>query len=209
MVATPEPWDVAAAPADAARHPAGWQRIMGRVIVAHVAVTNSPDYLTRREPYRKAHIERLLELRGRGILVGGGPSPDGRSAELFYRVARPDQLGPIVEQDPYYREGAWTAYTSRSFQQFVEPWETPPVVLDGSRPVTLLEGPAADPGMAQLALVELRGAKRMAFGGLLDDTGRTLAMLRTADPREATGWLEESGAWTAAELSARPLLYVL
>src|SRR5262245_3863132 len=153
MVATPEPWDVAAAPADAARHPAGWQRIMGRVIVAHVAVTNSPDYLTRREPYRKAHIERLLELRGRGILVGGGPSPDGRSAELFYRVARPDQLGPIVEQDPYYREGAWTAYTSRSFQQFVEPWETPPVVLDGSRPATLVEGPASDPVMARLARV--------------------------------------------------------
>jgi hypothetical protein len=182
---------------------------MGPVIVAHVAITTSPDYLTRREPHRKAHIERLLELRGRGILVGGGPSPDGRSADLFYRVARADQLGPVVEQDPYYREGAWTGYTSRSFQQFVEPWEAPPVVLDGSRPVILVEGPASDPGMAQLALVELRGARRMAFGGLLDDRGRTLAMLRTADPGEATGWLEDSGAWTAAELSARPLLYVL
>jgi uncharacterized protein YciI len=179
------------------------------VIVAHVAITTSPDYLTRREPHREAHIERLLELRGRGVLVGGGPAPDGSSVDLFYRVARPDQLAPVIEQDPYYREGAWTGYRSRSFAQFVEPWEPPPVVLDGSRPVTLVEGPAGDPGMAQLALVELRGAKRMAFGGLLDDRGRTLAVLRTADPGEATGWLEESGAWTAAELSARPLLYVL
>jgi uncharacterized protein YciI len=182
---------------------------MGRVIVAHVAISTAPDYLTRREPYRKAHIERLLELRSRGVLVGGGPAPDGRSADLFYRVARADQLAPVIEQDPYYREGAWTGYRSRSFEQFVEPWEAPPVVLDGSRTVHLVEGPAGDPGMAQLALVELRGARRMVFGGLLDGDGHTLAVLQTADPKEATGWLEESGAWTASELSARPLLYVL
>jgi uncharacterized protein YciI len=196
-------------PSDEVSPAEGRGRIMGRVIVAHVAITTSPDYPTRREPHRKAHIERLLELRDRGILVGGGPAPDGRSAELFYRLTRPDQLTPVIEEDPYYRAGAWTGYRSRSFAQFVEPWEAVPVVLDGSRPVTLVEGPARDPGMAQLALVELRGARRLAFGGLLDGEGRTLAVLRTADPGEAIRWLDEGGVWAAAELSARPLLYVI
>lgn len=182
---------------------------MGRVIVAHVVVTTSADYVSRREAHRRAHVERLLEMRGRGVLVGGGPAPDGGAAEMFYRVARPEQLAPLVEEDPYYRAGAWTGYRSRSFAHFVDPWESPPVVLDGSRRATLVEGPASDPGMAQLALVELRGAGRLAFGGLLDEAGTTLAVLRTADPAEATGWLAESGAWPAAGLACRPWLYVL
>ncbi len=181
---------------------------MGRVIVAHVAVTTVSDYVTRREPYRQDHIQRLVGLRERGVLIGGGPAPDGRSAEVFYRVKRPADLAGLVEEDPYYRGGAWTGYASRSFSQFVEPWEAPPVVLDGSRRVTIVEGPTADPDTAQLALVELRGGGHLVFGGLFD--GReTLAVLRSPDAAEAVGWLADTGFWTAERLTARPFLYVL
>lgn len=178
------------------------------MIAVHVAVTTVEDYAARREPYRQAHIERLVGLRARGYLVGGGPAPDGRSADLFYRLERPDQLAPLIEEDPYYQGKAWTAYRSRSFATFVEPWETPPVVLDGSRRVTVVEGPAADAEMAQLALIELRGAGRLLFGGALED-GQTLAVIRSPDPAEATAWLAETGLWAPERLQARPLLHAL
>ena len=178
------------------------------MIVVHVVLTCAPDYLTRREPYRQAHIERLVELRAQGAVVGGGPAPDGRTAELVYRLRRPADLAPLIQEDPYYTGGAWTGYASRSFSQFVEPWAEAPVVLDGSRRVTVVEGPADDPDMAELALVELRGAGRLLFGGLLDGRA-TLAVMRAADAAEATGWLAGAGVWRADRLAARPLIHVL
>jgi uncharacterized protein len=178
------------------------------MIVFHAAITTADDYLSRREPYRKAHIERLLALRERGIVIGGGPAPDGRSADVFYRVQQEQQLKPLIEEDPYWTGGAWTSYQPRSFAQFVEPWELPPVVLDGSRRVVIVEGLAADHDMAQFALIELRGAGRLAFGGFFEG-GRTLAVVRSEDAKVATGWLAETGFWDAARLKARLLLYAL
>jgi uncharacterized protein YciI len=178
------------------------------MIVFHVAIGTAGDYLTRREPHRRAHIDRLLTLRDQGIVIGGGPAADGRSADVFYRVQEEQQLKPLIEDDPYWTGGAWTSYTPRSFAQFVEPWELPPVVLDGSRRVMIVEGPTAEHDMAQFALIELRGAGRLAFGGFFE-RGQTLAVVRSADGKEATGWLAETGFWNAARLTARPLLYAL
>lgn len=177
--------------------------------VVHVRITCAEDYLARREPVRQAHIERLLRLRAAGALVAGGPAPDGRSAELFYRVPDREALRTIVEEDPYHGAGAWTAYVPRDFETFVDPWEPqPPVVLDGSRPASAVEGPAADRDMAQLALVQLRGAGRVLLGGFFPDGG-TLAVARTPDPDEATGWLAETGCWKPGDLTVRPWLHVI
>ena len=177
--------------------------------VVHVRITCAEDYPARRAPVRQAHIERLLRLRAAGALVAGGPDPGGRTAELFYRVPDHGALRAIVEEDPYHRAGAWTAYVPRDFETFVDPWEPePPVVLDGSRPALVVEGPTADRDMAQLALVELRGAGRVVFGGFLPD-GSTVAVARTADADEATGWLSETGSWKPGDLTARAWLYVI
>ncbi|HEV8673845.1 MAG TPA: hypothetical protein VGX21_07360 [Methylomirabilota bacterium] len=181
---------------------------MAAMIVVHVTATNAADYFTRREPHRAAHIERLVGLRDQGRVIGGGPAPDGRTAELFYRLRQPGDLKLLVEEDPYFTGGAWTAYTSRSFAQFVEPWGAVPVVLDGSRRATIVEGPAIDSDLAQLALVELRGAGRLRFGGSFDGQA-TLAVLGSADAAEATGWLAATGLWALAALTARPWLHVL
>ena len=178
------------------------------MIVAHVSVTTAPDYLTRREPFRREHIERLARLRAAGTLVAGGPDPEGRTVDLVYRLSRPEDLGPLMAEDPYSRGQAWTGHSSREFSLFVEPWEAPPIVLDGSRRATIVEGPAADTDMAQLALVELRGAGRLVLGGAFPD-GQTLAVLRSADPAEAVRWLTATEAWKAGSLTARPFLYVL
>ena len=178
------------------------------MIVLHVAITSHPDYLTRREAHRRAHIERLAGLRQKGIVIAGGPTADGASAEIVYRLQQPAQLKLVIEEDPYWTGGVWTRYEPRSFAQFVEPWEMVPVVLDGSRKVTVVEGPATDHAMAQFALIEMRGAGRVHFGGFFEGGG-TLALARTDDARKALGWFEETGFWKPGALTARPLLHVL
>jgi len=173
-----------------------------------MAVATAADYLQRREPHRREHIERLQGLRAAGILIGGGPAPDGTSADLFYRLQQPRQIKNAMEEDPYFIAGAWTGYTPRSFSQFVEPWEAVPVVLDGSRVATIVEGPVQNHDMAQFALIELRGSGRLAFGGFFEDGG-TLAVLKTPKAEEAIDWIASSGFWQPDALTARPFLYVL
>jgi uncharacterized protein YciI len=178
------------------------------MIVYHVAITAAEDYRTRREAHRKAHLERIVALRAQGLVIGGGPAPDGRTADIFYRVRQPDDVTRLVEEDPYFTGGVWIAYHPRSFARFLEPWELPPLVIDGSRAVTLVEGRAPDVEMASFALIEARGAGRMALGGFFPD-GATLAMMRSTDPAEAVAWLGETGFWEDGSLTGRPLLHVL
>ncbi len=178
------------------------------MIVVHAALTTAQDYVARREPHRRAHIERLAGLRAAGVVIGGGPAPDGRSVDIVYRPRQPDDLRALVHEDPYWTGGAWTGCVPRSFAEFVEPWELPPIVLDGSRPATIVEGHTAEHDMAQFALIELRGAGRLAFGGFFAG-GDTFALCRTADAAEALGWFKGAGFWAPDTLRARPLLYVL
>ncbi|OGK81731.1 MAG: hypothetical protein A2X51_02700 [Candidatus Rokubacteria bacterium GWC2_70_24] len=174
----------------------------------HVAITAAPDYLTRRAQHRDAHLARLMALRASGFVVGGGPAPDGKTADIFYRVPDPPDIARVVEEDPYFKGGVWTAYTPAVFDQFLEPWRQPPLVIDGSRAATIVEGRAADADMADFALVEARGAGRLLFGGFFPG-GRTLAVMASADAAEAVGGLAETGFWEGQSLTARPWLYVL
>jgi Uncharacterized protein conserved in bacteria len=178
------------------------------VIVCRVSMTAADDYLERRAAHRSAHIERIVELRQRGFVLGGGPSPDGKTADIVYRVPQPGAIHRLVEEDPYWTGGVWKAWEPRDFAQFVEPWEMPPVVLDGSRQVSIVEGEAPDSEMASFALVEARGAGRMAFGGFFPG-GSTWALMRSPDAELALADLEASGLWKPGSLTARPLLHVL
>ena len=178
------------------------------MIVFHLAITTADDYVAKREPHRRAHIERLQGLRAAGIVIGGGPTPDGRRVDIFYRLQQPGQVSHVVEEDPYFVAGAWTGYTPHSFTHFVEPWEQVPLVLDGTRVATIVEGPALDEDMAQFALIEARGAGRMAFGGFLSGA-RTLAIMKTPRGDEAIGWLADTGFWKKDALTARSWLHVL
>ena len=178
------------------------------MIVYHVAVTTAEGYLEKREPHRRAHLDRLMDLRAHGLIIGGGPTPDGRGADVFYRVQQPDDLRRLVEEDPYFTGGAWVGYAPRSFAQFLEPWELAPVVTDGSRLVMLVEGVAPDVEMASFALIEARGAGRMAFGGFFPE-GHTLAVMRATEPAKALEELTATGFWEPGSLRARPLLHVL
>ena len=178
------------------------------MIVLHVAIETHPDYAAKREPHRRAHIERLTGLRQLGAIIGGGPAPDGSRVDLVYRLQQPAQLKPAIEEDPYWVSGAWTAYRERSFAEFVEPWQLPPIVIDGSRRVTIVEGRMNDPDMAQFVMIEMRGAGRLLLGGAFPDAA-TLGFMKTEDAEEAKAWFAETGFWVPESLTARPLLHVL
>ena len=178
------------------------------MIVYHVAITAADDYIERRAAHRTGHLERITELRRLGFVIGGGPAPDGRTADIVYRVQQAADITRLIEEDPYWMGGVWKAWEPRDFAQFLEPCEMPPVVTDGSRKVTIVEGEAPDVEMASFALIEARGAGRMAFGGFFP-AGTTWALMRTPDPGAALAEITESGLWKPGSLTTRPLLHVL
>ncbi|MBI3636194.1 MAG: hypothetical protein HY216_08270 [Candidatus Rokubacteria bacterium] len=178
------------------------------MIVFHMAITAAPDYATRRDAHRREHLERIQGLRAAGICLAGGPAPDGKTADIVYRLQRPEQVKFAMEEDPYWTGGVWTHYEPKSFAQFVEPWEMPPVVLDGSRTVTIVEGLTTDHDMAQFILIDLRGAGKMHLGGFFEG-GETFALMNTPDEAQARASFAETGFWDAATLRTRPLLHVL
>ena len=178
------------------------------MIVYQIGITTVEDYVARREPHRRQHIERLQGLRAAGICLGGGPSADGRTVDLVYRLQHPWQVKHAIEEDPYWTNGAWTGYEPRAFTQFVEPWEMVSVVLDGTRRATIVEGPVAQHDMAQFALIEMRGAGRLHLGGFFED-GQTWALVKTIDADAARGWFADTGFWPAEAITTRPLVHVL
>lgn len=181
---------------------------MDAMRVYHVGITAADDYTTRRTAHRPQHLERIAGLRAQGAVIGGGPAPDGKSADLFYRAPDLEAVTRLVEEDPYWKGGVWTAYRPEAFSQFLEPWRMPDLSTDGSRLTMLVEGETPDVEMATFALIEERGAGRLAFGGFFPD-GRTLALVNSRDPAEAVDRLAASGFWTAGTLRARPFLHVL
>lgn len=175
------------------------------MVVLHLAVScPDPDAVPAAD--RDTHHAQLEAWRAAGYLIGLGTAPDGRSAELVCRLARAEQLDRLWAEDHLAARGLWTGGTVRSFTVFVEPWELPPP--DPARQAVVVEGPVLEADLAQFALIELRGTGRMAFGGLFAGGG-TWALLRTADPVEAVGWLGETGMWAPAALAARPLGWLL
>lgn len=170
----------------------------------HVSIAAGPR--AGAEAQERATIERLVRLRAEGVVIGAAAAPDGRRVELFCALEDPRHAARLVEPSPLFAHGVWTAYTSRCFERFLEPWAAPPV--DPARQATVIEGRATDLDMASFVLVEARGAGRLAFGGFFEDA-RTLALTRDADPAEALGWVAETGFWDEASLTARPVLHVL
>src|SRR2546430_6557831 len=85
------------------------------MIVYHVAITAAADYATRREAYRRSHIERLQGLRAAGILICGGAAPDGKTADIFYCLQQPGQIQKAIEGGPSWTGGVWTRYQPPRF----------------------------------------------------------------------------------------------
>jgi uncharacterized protein len=169
-------------------------------MIYHVHFTCAPNYLTRRLPFRPAHLEQLAALRARGLVVAGGPEPGGIAANIFYRVADRATLERLLEQNVFNRAGLFTAHHPRQFAEFLAPTDLP--ALDAGLAATIVEGAVNDRGKALAGLAALQRDGRAALGGVFDGDV-ALAVLRSADADEAIGWLADSGGWEPTALQGR------
>src|SRR2546430_5375596 len=99
------------------------------MIVYHVAITAAADYATRREAYRRSHIERLQGLRAAGILICGGPAPPGQTAHIFYPLPQPGERKNTIREGPHRGGGVRTRHQPRSLPPVVRPWGVGPFGL--------------------------------------------------------------------------------
>lgn len=78
----------------------------------------APDYLERRNAYRKEHLQHAWEAVSRGELVLGGPlsDPTDRGVIVFL-CDSPELPKQFAEADPYVKHGVVTGYE-------VRPWTT-------------------------------------------------------------------------------------
>ena len=72
-----------------------------------------PDHLTRRTPYRDAHIALAREAEARGELVMAGALSDPLGALLIFRADDATCVRAFVSADPYVTEGLVTRWQIR------------------------------------------------------------------------------------------------
>lgn len=169
------------------------------MVTYHVRFTCAPDYMARRLPFRPAHLEQLVRLRDKGVVIAGGPEPDGTAAHIFYRVADRAELEHVLEENVFNRAGLFSANHPRSFTYFLEPIVRTPV--DMGLAAVIVEGLPANLAQARLGLTALQEQTRVAFGGFFID-GSGLAVVRSASLDDAVAWLAETGGWERANLRA-------
>lgn len=77
-----------------------------------------PDYLTRREPLRAAHLVLAKAAVARGeLLLGGAAGAPPDSGVLLFQADSEELPRRFAEADPYVREGLVSGWT-------IKPWHT-------------------------------------------------------------------------------------
>jgi uncharacterized protein YciI len=75
-----------------------------------------PDYVERRAPYRRAHLEKLWASHGRGELVLAGALADPvDEAVLLFCAEDPEVVRRFAEEDPYVLNGCVTSWRVREW----------------------------------------------------------------------------------------------
>ena len=75
------------------------------------------DALTKRTPYRQAHLQGLSQQKEQGILLTLGPTADNTQVFGIYEADNPEIVKELVENDPYWQNGIWTEYQIKEWIQ--------------------------------------------------------------------------------------------
>ncbi|AXB46443.1 YciI family protein [Amycolatopsis albispora] len=71
---------------------------------------------------RPAHRAFLAELADQGVVAIGGPLTDGTGGITLYQAEDEEALRKIIDQDPYFLEGAVAERTVRGFEPKIGAW---------------------------------------------------------------------------------------
>jgi uncharacterized protein len=73
--------------------------------------------LELRSPYREAHLKGLGEQKAKGLLTALGPTTDNTKVFATYEADSEATVRQLVEGDPYWQNGIWTAYEIYEWNQ--------------------------------------------------------------------------------------------
>lgn len=77
------------------------------------------DVITKRSPYRDAHLAGLARQQAAGILVTIGPTQDLTQVFGIYEASDKQQVCALIEADPYWQHGIWTEYQVKEWIQAI------------------------------------------------------------------------------------------
>lgn len=85
-----------------------------------VEVSFSSDAATLRPPYRRAHLQRIAELKRQGVILEGGAFLDTLSTSIMLiRAVDAEGAALIAEDDVYIGAGVWRDVRVRPFGRVV------------------------------------------------------------------------------------------
>ena len=75
--------------------------------------TYTEDAVTKREPFREEHMERIKKLIDEGAVVLAAGFDDLSGSMLVIKVETDEAAKAIMESDIYWKKGIWTDYRIR------------------------------------------------------------------------------------------------
>ncbi len=75
------------------------------------------NVVEKRAPYRQAHLDGLAQQKASGVLMTIGPTQDLQQVFGLYEAESEAQVRQLVESDPYWLNGIWTAYEVKEWIQ--------------------------------------------------------------------------------------------
>lgn len=79
--------------------------------------TYCEDVLEKRAPYRQAHLDGLAKQKEAGVLLMIGPTKDLTKVFGLYDAQDEATVRQLIESDPYWQNGIWTAYEIKEWIQ--------------------------------------------------------------------------------------------
>ena len=68
------------------------------------------DAISKREPFREQHLNRLKNLKDRGILVTLGPTKCTKYLFGIFNANNENELKDLIEEDIYWEKDIWINY---------------------------------------------------------------------------------------------------
>ncbi len=81
--------------------------------------TYCDNVLEKRAPYRQAHLDGLHQQKADGILLTLGPTQDLTQCFGIYDAPDEATVRSLIEGDPYWQNGVWTAYEVKEWIQAI------------------------------------------------------------------------------------------
>ncbi len=66
--------------------------------------------IEKRAPFREEHLNRLFDLKEKGILITLGPTKCNRYVFGIFKATSLDAVKELLKADIYSKEGIWTSF---------------------------------------------------------------------------------------------------